>query len=519
MTNRIPDYLKLFIEEIDETPEIDPLPEFKRLWSIFPEVTGLRLNVTERENKNQLTFPWSDSKIISYKVSIEPTKRAKLYSLTAAEELEAAFSELLNELGATRKQLRLREAELAAGVPVVSVDEDGEHLAIRLEAVIRSTADMLRCTSGGLYLLDEATSTLKLRSGHKLSDAAYLKSPRPLEEAIADVEALAGHAIVIEDTSVSHFPVPEKSKSALCVPVATATSILGTLWMYRDTQGDFTPTEQNLAEITAGRLAADLERAVLTQEVRTLRDVMPVESEADQIEKSADAEAWNEGRLERLAPYIDGWDVADSRTNAKEVGDFCHWHIVAEDRVHLAVGAAHGFTNKQLSSVAFQATHAAHTMHDPKLKQLFSMANQSLWTSSIEGDASSLFHAVLDPTCGSLQYGLAGGVFAYILRPHGWEPLLSSRSVLGVDCEMDVETHRQMLMPGDILVAMSSPVPDRAFEQDNRMNQIAEKLLHNTHLSAADLSDVAKEQLEQLSCQSGLSVLVAKRRDESSTSG
>lgn len=522
MTNRIPDYLKLFIEDVEETTGTTPLSEFERLWAIFPEVTGLRLNVTTHENKNQLSFPWSDANVLSYKVSIEPTKRAKLYSMSAAHEMEEAFGLLLNALGETRTQLRRREAELAASIPVVSVDEDGKHLAERLDAILRGTTEMLQCSGAGLYLLDETTTALKLRSHFGLGDAALLQPPRPLEESMADVEALSGHAVVIEDVRPSHWQVPEKSKSAMCIPVSSATSLLGTMWVFSDEVRDFTPTEQNLAEITAGRLASDLERAVLTQEVRNLRGTSSTtESDSNNhsdvaIDRPANEETvWSEGRLTRFAPYIDGWDVADERTNSQAVGDFSHWHIVDDNRLHLAIGAAHGMMNKRLSSVAFQATHAAHTSHDPGIREIFEMCNQSLWTSSIEGEASSMFHGTLDPKCGSLEYALAGGVFGWVIRPHGWEPLLKGKSVLGVDCEMSMNIQRTMLMPGDILVAMSSPYAERSFERDNRMNQIAEKILRSSHLSACELSELASQPLKEMGNPGdSMAVLIAKR-DES----
>lgn len=537
VTNRIPDYLKLFIEELDEVREKIALPEFERLWAIFPEVTGLRLKINEQEAGNQLTFPWSGAHASSYKVTIEPTKRAKLYSLTAAKEMEEALAQLLNALSETRGQLKRREAEMAAAIPVVSVEADGVHLAERLEATLRGTAEMLDCYGAGLYMLDENTTSLKLRAHHGLSDNALLKPSRPLEDAMADVEALSGNAVVIEDVKPSHWTVPEESLSAMCVPIASATTILGTLWMYSNTVRDFTPSEQNLAEITAGRLASDLERAVLTREVRVLREEQrktggqgtndSATTKAAHLNAAISgndssmglafpnsSEAWSEGRLARFAPYIDGWDVADARTNARQLGDFSHWHIVNEKRVHLAIGTAHGPTDKRLSSIALQATHAAHTEHDPGVREIFDLCNQSQWASSAEGDASSMFHAVLDPTCGSLEYGLTGGVFAWILRPHGWEPLLGESSVIGVDCDIDVTIRRTMLMPGDILLALSTSSSSRSFDLENRMNQIAEKLLHNTHLMASELSDLAATQLQPLAqTNDSLAVLIARREE------
>lgn len=505
--NRIPDYLKLFIEDGDESPSASVAPEFNRLCSIFPEATGLNLHISERDTKQQLMFPWSDAKV-SYKVALKPTKRSNIQSLSAAKELEEALASVLSSLGETRSQLRQREAELAASVPVISVEQDSEHLAERLDAVLRSTADMLQCYGAALYLLDEGTTALKLRAHTGLPDEAFLRPPRCLDNANADVEAMAGRAVVVENANVqTQWQIPETSQSAMCVPVSSATTILGTLWVYRDFAADFTPTEQNLAEITAGRLASDLERAVLTQEVRTLRG---------RDAPSNLTSNWAAGMSSRIPPVVEGWDISDSLTNGKIAGDFSHWHFVNEDCIHLAVGASHGMSSKRLSSVAFAAAHAAHTAHDPKLPNLFRLANQSQWSSSIEGDPSSLFHAVLDPTCGSLEYGLAGGIFAYVLRPHGWEPLLASRSALGLDYEIQVDVHRQMLMPGDILLAMSSASPERRLDQENRMNQIAEKLLHNTHLSSRELADLATSQMAtsdgtEVRARERHVVLVAKR--------
>ena len=56
-----------------------------------------------------------------------------------------------------------REAELAAGVPLVPHREDQKHLAARLEAVLRAGAEAVGGDAIALYLLDEATTELKLR--------------------------------------------------------------------------------------------------------------------------------------------------------------------------------------------------------------------------------------------------------------------------------------------------------------------------------------------------------------------
>ena len=72
-----------------------------------------------------------------------------------------------------------------------------------------------------------------------------------------------------------------------------------------------------------------------------------------------------------------------------------------------------------------------------------------------------------------------------------------------------------MIMPGDIFVAISSPEPDRPFDQTSRVNQVAEALLHNNHLTALELADLVKNELSTLmGPHHSLASLVAKRDDE-----
>ena len=191
MSNRIPDYLKLHVEE-PKTSHDQGFPEFDRLCLAFPNVTGCHLAVDSCPGLgNQLTFPWLETPPTQFQVSLETANLAGFPNPKAQDrrELSEAITDLLNELSRTRHALRHREAELATGVPVVSVAEDGQHLADRLEAVLREAANMLHCNGAGLYLLDEATTCLKLRAHFGLNHDALTRPARRLEDAIADIEA------------------------------------------------------------------------------------------------------------------------------------------------------------------------------------------------------------------------------------------------------------------------------------------------------------------------------------------
>src|SRR5690606_35105660 len=108
---------------------------------------------------------------------------------------------LLAEVDRLREAVRQREAELATHIPVVS-HASTDDLAERLEAALVSAAEVVGADAAGLYVLDEATSSLKLRAAHNLPESRLLDRPRRLEGALADLEALSGNAVVLEDTNL-----------------------------------------------------------------------------------------------------------------------------------------------------------------------------------------------------------------------------------------------------------------------------------------------------------------------------
>ena len=66
--------------------------------------------------------------------------------------------------------------------------EDQKHLAARLEAVLRAGAEAVGGDAIALYLLDEATTELKLRCSWGLPFDRLVAPARPLQGAVADLE-------------------------------------------------------------------------------------------------------------------------------------------------------------------------------------------------------------------------------------------------------------------------------------------------------------------------------------------
>ena len=219
----------------------------------------------------------------------------------AAGELAGAIAKVLSDLDVARDALRKREAELAATVPVIERSADPVHLAERLEAVLRGGAQAVNCHAAAVYLLDSATTELKLRAAYGLPRERRPSTRGALRTATADLEALAGHAVVMKNRAIrAQWNAPEAAAAAVCVPIATSAIPLGTLWVFSARERDFNDEEVNLVEIVAGRLASDLEREVLMQEglqAATLRRQL---SEAERLQ---------ELQLPRYLPTSPSWDV------------------------------------------------------------------------------------------------------------------------------------------------------------------------------------------------------------------
>jgi hypothetical protein len=250
----------------------------------------------------------------------------------AARELAGALAATMAELVSAQHALRQREAELSVAVPVVSSPAEQEQFAGRLEAVLKSGSVVVGCQAAGLYLLDESTTELKLRAAWGLPRGRLAEPARRLETALADLEAMLGHAVVLEDTHLlRRWNPPEPTfPAAVCVPVASSTTILGTLWFFCAESRDFDERQTNLIELVAGRLAAELERQAL---LRDAADNVAVRRQLASVEQF-----YSEQRRTVL-PIVEGWEIAfASKSNGTRCTRFSDWVALSDDRVALLAG-------------------------------------------------------------------------------------------------------------------------------------------------------------------------------------
>ncbi|MGA2067475.1 MAG: SpoIIE family protein phosphatase [Thermoguttaceae bacterium] len=430
----------------------------------------------------------------------------------SAKALASAVADMLGDLLEVRRALREREADLAAGVPLVSHADEPQHLAERLEAVLRGGAQAVGCQAAALYLLDEATSVLKLRACWGLPWDRLTAPARPLQGAVADLEALLGHAVVLADPELMRqWHVPEDFAAAVCLPVSSPTSILGTLWVFCGEKRDFNDRETNLLEIVAGRIAAELEREMLRNEALAAAQLRPQLLAAERLQRS---------QLPTIAPLLDGWDVAGWTAQGGPLGgDFHDWFCLPDGLLAVAVGhAMDQGIEAALAAAALKAALRAHGQYYREAQQTLKRLNLTLWTGSAGDQHATLFYGLLETATGRISSASAGQPGALLVRRDGWQSLSRASAPLGQSPESPYEQFGYELVPGEVLVLLGEGARDAADAAGRPLGEsgVAEILQGHLDLSAAELVALVRRRLEDLPAAShrDRTVLVIKRRPQ-----
>lgn len=370
-----------------------------------------------------------------------------------AQKLAAAVGPLLADLNGARQALVAREAELAAGVPV-ALKADEPHLAERLESILKSGAQAVGCIAAALYLLDDATTTLKLRSVFGLPATRLLDPPRPLRGAVADLEALIGHAVVLEDIHrLPHWKAPENFPAAVCVPVSSPSLPLGTLWMFADSPRDFTDEQTNLLEIVAGRVAAELERESLVN--------AGISAHQENRQRDAVSE-WQRGRLPSVAPLVDGWEVGGFTLPAGVISrEFFDWQMLPQGElcVALGIGSGQGMTSA-LNGATLHAAYKSHAQYPQSTQQLLERLNEMLWSAGQGDQFGALGLASINPLTGAAAFAATGGMTALRITKDRAELFSGARDWLGQMPDKQYAQSSLQLVAGDVLLLASAELID-----------------------------------------------------------
>ena len=331
-----------------------------------------------------------------------PPGTAAPVAFEAARGLATALGGMLGEVLSLRRAVFEREAELAAGVPLVPNPAETEHLANRLQAVLRGGAAGRGLRRGGPLPSrrgnQQAQTKVLLGTAFGSAHGPGAPAARGRGRSGITVGTRRGAGRHSHDAALAR---PEEFAAAVCVPVSTSTTILGTLWMFCNERRNFTAPQTNIVEVVAGRLAADLEREMLWQEGFAAAGIKKQIAAAQRMQRN---------QLPSVAPLLDGWDVCGWTAQAESLGgDFHDWFCLPDGLLAVAVGhAMDGGVQAALAASALKAALRAHGQYYREAQQTLKRLNLTLWTGSAGDQRASLFYGLIETTTGRVCAAAAG---------------------------------------------------------------------------------------------------------------
>jgi phosphoserine phosphatase RsbU/P len=507
VNKQIPNYLRLVTDtSLRTVTQNEDLAAVARVCQAFSEATEWRLEYAAAPIPAATSnLMWSapvnpgvgasPGHIRLFMPADQPAAFAPRVPLAEAGLLADSIAALWSELLTTRHALWQREAELAAGVPLVVRDDDEQapSLGQRLEAVLRGGAEAIGCQAAALYLLDSATTELKLRSAWGLPRKRFAEPARSLRPALADLEALLGHAVVLVEPSLfDYWKVPEQGfRACVCVPVSSPSMPLGTLWVFCDRVREFSDAETNILEVVAGRVASDLERETLVDEAVSARD---------QSQQFAAAERWQQECLPHIAPQVDGFEIAAQTWYAGRLGGtFYDWFASTDGNLSVLAGDVrpHGVEGALSTSLLRGAARA----FGPRRKganQFLQKANSILWTGSAGGASAGLFHAIIVDNRRTIEFSAAGPMRVLAIGENSFSVLAGPSAALGQEEEVKISCEQHACEPGEMLLAYGTTFVGDADEAalEALDQRLALALEGCPHKPAAELVQLAGEVLQ-----------------------
>jgi len=370
-------------------------------------------------------------------------------TMERAQGLLLAIEGLVGRLERTERALADREAELATQVLMASCWSGVGELSTRMQGVLESTTRSIGAEAAAVYLLDEGTRRLKMRACFGLPTSRLVDPPRDLRSSMADLEALLGNAVLLNDLQAAQeWFSPEAYRSAIVVPIGTETMPHGTLWFWSDHARSYQPHEIEVANLAAGRLMSEIEHALLGGEAVEGRKLIKRVVEGGE-------------RLSAVLPdrqvLHEDFDLGGWSQQQGAMGGACHhWGLTTEGKLFVGAGAAE-VNHVGGGIVAASALTLLRSLGDRggALKQIFQHLNEQHASAADTGWHLNLAALQLNPRTGTGFACSAGDQHWVVLSKHGIRHVGSSLPRLGSDLDQAYLPGRFVLQPGEMLVSFS----------------------------------------------------------------
>lgn len=457
--------LHLEDEAFEESNKSLTIPGVSGIIEFFPQITGWDVDVLQPasqtiSNLNELGMvsEWSTPPYSAAFPSLElgivdmASDVGAGSSCSSRQKCDAfveSINHLVRQVQANQQQIESLNAELATAIPVSSADRGEDVVLAKLQSIIEQGLTALQLSAGGVYLLDDATRQLHLRVQVGLAENCFLQEPRRLKESMADLEALVGIPVAMADTSeVNNWNLPQLFPSALCVPVATHSTPLGTMWFFSETAREFTTSDIAVAELVGGRVSSELEREAAIREGAVTKKI------GRDIER---AKLWQQLQTPPVMPELESWDICGGQFLESGVGGaFYDYSIASSGNIVASVADIQGAVFESGLSAATMRG-AMRTLDDRNLRprQFLSQLNNTMWNCPLGDQIASLFQVQIEPETGIARWCNAGQTGALIVGLGSEAEIALESSPLGACEDEAYEERDRVLLPNSTLFAFN----------------------------------------------------------------
>ncbi len=366
-----------------------------------------------------------------------------------AQGLLQSIERLVERLERAEAAVREQQAVLATDVSISRKSDAATDMADRLESILASCCRSIGGISAAIYLLDDGTSELKMRASYNLPLERLMAPARQLRGSLADLEAMLGNAVLIEDTASSpSWPTPEAFPSAVVVPIGTASMPHGTIWFWSDRIRNYTAAEVEMANMASGRVMNELEHKVLGEEVLQSR-VLTQQMDQASI---AQASRWPSSAPLHHEIEVSGCSIRDGMLG----GSFHKWDIDPSEHIVALFGEATS-SGPQGAMVATAIDAIVHSLwtQSKRPAEILQSVGDYLFEGGEEDWAAHATLLQIDPSSGRGAFATAGHNHLFIISHRGFRPLGSIAAPLASMPDVQFNCSKFVLQPGEVLIGMS----------------------------------------------------------------
>lgn len=428
------------------------MPEAKALAEQFETTTGWLLNYTAATPPGDLMADQVPTPVFGrFEISDMSAKWPVGKPTVSRAESERLIANI-NRLVTRIERLELTQHQSLG--TLIEVNEDSPviptNLSDKVANLLRFAKQEFSALGAAVYLLDEATTHLRLRSMIAPVPFAHeVESVRSLEHSLADLESLIGNKVNIHSREMGEtWKIPKPFQFGWCVVMGTKNLPLGTLWIFFSEARNPSSKELEFLESLNHQLHSEI----------SSREKSPNDPASELLQQELIlASRSNDARLPSFAPEIDGWKIAGwTYRHGYLASTFHDWAVTPSGNLSVAVGQVSGpMLTSAMSLNNLRSLVSAHREYRHTSQSMAAKLNEQIWCHSPGDETAALIYVLIEPETNQAHLVNAGDGGVVFSGPRGIQSIDQFQSPLGMDLDTTYEQWEQVLKESDTFVLFS----------------------------------------------------------------